>query len=459
MGYFALDIGSSFIKYALLDIESGRIRAKGRAAIPSSASYRETRHEIRAETIWDAVERLADKMLQNEKGLEGILLSTQMQGVILLNRDSEAVTPYVSWQDNRCMEWHDGKTWLQEMEDMGCGKLMEHSGVRLRAGLGMCNLFVMLREMQGNAEGLHFSTLGSYIIRKMTGRHICHITNGAATGLVDIVKRQWNWPLIKKIGADGLCFPELALEMECCGYYEKDGQKIPVYPDMGDHQTCMLGSMVRPGQEVNINIGTAGLLGIVTKAYRQGKGEVRPYFENQYINTARGLCGGRDLECLAFFIKDSVEAVTGAKVQMKDIWDVMGRIPEADGDSSLEVVPEFHEGGRIAGITQSNFRLYSLLNAFYKQMARQYHSALMTVLPAESHVSRIVYSGGAAIRNPGLMACIAQEIGCGWQKAIMEDESLLGLLRMALLISGKCGTLEEALILTENIEMEGEIPG
>ncbi len=459
MGYFALDIGSSFIKYAVLDIENRQIRGKGKTAMPSPVSGRATRYEIRAEEIWNIVEMLTEQILRKEKVLDGILLCTQMQGVVILDENAEAVTSYISWQDNRCLECHDGKTWLQEMEDMGCDRLMEHSGVRLRAGLGMCNLYVTLREIQGGAEGRWFCTLGSYIIRKMTGNHICHITNGAATGLADIVERQWNHPLIEKIGAGRLRFPELALEMECCGYYESEGNRIPVYPDIGDHQACVLGSMVRPEQDVNINIGTAGLLGIVTDAYWQGEGEVRPYFGNQYLNTVRGLCGGRDLKCIAGFIKDSVEAVTGQKVRPKEIWDVIGRIPEREGSDALEIEPEFYQGGRIAGITHGNFTLNSLLDAVYRQMGRQYHRALMSVLPTGNRVSRIVYSGGAATSNQGLMMRIAEETGCRWQRALMEDESLLGLYRMALLISGRCKTMEETSALAQNIEIVKEISG
>ena len=41
----------------------------------------------------------------------------------------------------------------------------------------------------------------------------------------------------------------------------------------------------------------------------------------------------------------------------------------------------------------------------------------------------------------------------------MEDESLLGLYRMALLISGRCKTLEETSALAQNIEIVKEISG
>lgn len=449
MKYLALDIGSSFIKYAILDMEYNCIRGKGKQPFPLSNVEKETRNEISAEILWRIVESRLENVLKQEGKLDGILLCTQMHGFVLTDEDGNAITPYVSWQDTRCTEYCDrekGERWIEVLEQLGCGRLMENAGVGLKPNLSMCNLYVLMNETELPAKKICFCTLGSYLIMKLTGNNVCHITNGAPTGLVDIVDGMWNQPLIEQIGADRLSFPKLATSMEICGACRRYGGEILVYPDLGDHQACVLGSLIRPGRDVNISMGTAGLLSMVTDNYDWKAGEVRPFFEGMYLNTLRGLCGGRDLETLVKFFADTVKAVTG-KADLNRIWSVVSTPiaqPTDIGDCcQLDIQPGFHDGGSIKSITQSNFTFFNLLDAVYQRIALEYQEGLSKILTGGQQIEHIIYSGGAVRKNRRLMCCIADEVGCSWQEAPLEDEALLGLYRMALLISGRCESLED----------------
>ena len=259
MKYLALDIGSSFIKYAVLRLKEKTVGEIRRLPMPEPDVQSETRYEISAELIWKMVEEIVLTAAENTEDLTGIVMCTQMHGFILANDAREAVTPYISWQDKRCQERKGEQSWFERLYCLECSAGMKNAGVDLKPNLSMSNLYVLLQEGILPEGGIHFCTLGSYLIWRMTGNNVCHITNGAPTGFADIVRGCWNRELIEKLGCGCLRFPRLELELRPCGYYRVGERKLAVFPDFGDHQTCMLGSRVQEPGEVNMNIQMAGM--------------------------------------------------------------------------------------------------------------------------------------------------------------------------------------------------------
>lgn len=445
MKYLALDVGSSYIKYTVLDIDNRRIGVIHRCCAPEPKIRSATRYEISPEDIWDLVERVIIQSVFQEDDLAGIVFSTQMHGFILADENKVPLTPYISWQDSRCLEMHEGVDWLSRLAGLGCAEEMEEAGVGLKPNISMCNLYTVMQENDFSGKQVHFCTLGSYLIWKLTGHNICHITNGAPTGLINIVNGDWNRRLIEKLGYENIVFPGVEKELRPCGICHIEGRAITVFPDLGDHQVCVLGSHVRQDDEINISIGTAGLLSIISKDYQWRSGEVRPYFDGMYLNTQRGLFGGRDLEVLVNFFGDVIRRVTGADDYQLDIWKAISRVAEKDddGSSQLEIESNFYKNGSISKITNANFTFVDLMDAIYRKVASEYHTALMEIMPAGKRYRGIVFSGGAVRKTHWLKKAIAEELGCQWREVQMEDEAIQGLFRVALVCSGACQTLDD----------------
>ena len=446
MKYLALDIGSSYIKHALLDADHGRIEAAGRIPGPPPVVKSGTRFEIDPEAIWNIVEKILLEHVFRESDISGILFSTQMHGFLLADKDGSAITNYISWQDRRCMERAGDGTWMECLEKIGLQELMESSGVWLRPPVSLCNLYRLTRER--DFSGMHFCTLGSWLILRLTGRNACHITKGAPTGLVDVVREEWNGALIRAVGLDGMVFPDLITGLESCGVWKTGNRKISVFPDFGDHQVCVLGTGADRESEVCVNIGTAGLVSMITGEYHRHPGDTRPFFEGKYLNTIRGLFGGRDLEVLVDFLADAVEWMAGSRCTREDAWKRVCALPEKRPDqntgnsapTTLRITPTFAENGIIRGITRENFHCRNLLEAVYTAAAEEYEKALFEMHTGE--VKGIVFSGGAARKNLRLKTAIAEQLKAPWRET-ESDEVFRGLCRIAMVCSGRCKSLKE----------------
>lgn len=194
------------------------------------------------------------------------------------------------------------------------------SGVPLKGNLALCAL--LSRRMSGDALPVRarFCTLGGYVIGRLTGEHVCHMTNAAPTGLVDVQNKRWNQPLLLRAGLDGWQYPRLIHDLSPVGEW----RDALVYADLGDQQVCAAGAGLKPEQTLHISLGTAGLIGILTPQWESGPYENRPYvLPGVYLRTVSGLPGGRHMEGLATLLQEATRSLTGCHVSRQAVWDLL----------------------------------------------------------------------------------------------------------------------------------------
>lgn len=444
MRVLAIDLGSSYIKSACLNLETQQIEDPQREPVRGRiARESELLHEVVAAVLWHAVQRIVEARLTAHPDMEGIVFSTQMHGFILadLQWGEDA---YVSWQDARCLRPMPGRSesYLAHLQGMLTPERMRATGVYVKPALGMCNLYAMLSE-RGFAvsPGATLYTLGSYCIEKLTGNNVCHVTNAAALGLVDIARHCWHTGLIDQLGFSALRFPTLTHTLEACGYLTWQGRRIPVYPDIGDTQCAVLGSGADE-QELIVNMGTAGQVMRIQPHMDIGNAdpsyyEVRPFFENRYCHVISRMPGGRNLDVLVDFFREIGQRMFGLALDREAVWERMAGVSEPTGEPRLAVDIGFYElpqrmaGGAITGIDRANLTVDHLLSAAYRNIGEIYRDYGRALQPSGAAATRLRFSGGAIRNNVALQASIQRVCGLPGEPSPIQDEVFAGLLRIA----------------------------
>ncbi|WP_127588263.1 sedoheptulokinase [Paenibacillus koleovorans] len=461
MLFIGLDIGSSYFKSAVLDLQAARLldvrKDKAPLKLPTAE---EGRYEIDAEAMAALASAHIGKLLNRYRGaIAGIVLSTQMHGFVLTDDSGMPVTAYISWQDRRCLErLADGEeNSLEALEQLLGPHAPARSGLRLKPGLALGNLYSWLqqnREAAACRRAAEFHTLGSFLIRRLTGAHATHLTNAAATGMVDVVDRVWNARTIDEASCGNLRFPALVGETEQAGVYRSRYGNIPVYPDIGDHQASVLGCCGNGGNDIIVTLGTAGLLSRESASWSEGedKYECRPYFEGGYLNTVSRLPGGRNFDVLIEFVQSVARDVWGRTPGKDRIWRESARLAEAaarDPIAPLRVELGFYPGqlgvdrGQIGTIDAHNLRLGPLFLGAFDNMADVYRTMLGRLCGSFGEAHRVIFAGGLAWRNPLLRQRMSVGLGLPGDLPPLADESLVGLFRLALVCGGQFRTLAE----------------
>ena len=444
MVYIAIDIGSTYIKSSLLDPQTGVIMDRNRAAVSQKiAQESPKRFEVEMSAIMASVREILRGYTDAREDIAGILLSTQQHGFVYSD-PAQPQDKYVSWQDARCLEAIDeaGNTVLGMLQERISVEEMRPTGVYLKPALGMCNLYALIRERGGVTPGAKLYTLGSYIIEQLTGNNVCHITNAAPIGLADIYNGRWYWELIEKLGFDKIEFPTLATGLDICGYYHAGNQRIAVYPDTGDVQTCIHGGGTKEG-DIAVNMATAGQVCMVHKASGIGRGdpryyEIRPHFDGLYCHTISRMPSGRNMDVLVEFIAEVGERVFGQRLSAAEIWQRLGDCGSSADTQGLAVDTSFYEmpeqlaNGAVTHIERANLTLSNLFGAAYADIGRVYaHYIHMMEEAVGQKAQRMVFCGGAVRNNTIIRLALERAVGLQGVLSVSGDEVHEGLMKLA----------------------------
>lgn len=261
-----IDLGSTNIKYRLSEGEN--VSSHGSVPFPSPCLEDGIRFEVPLGKILDAVGKIL-----TENAADELFLSVQMHGFILADRESRALTEYISWRDKR------GKDYCFQ------AVIPKDSGESAKPNLP----FLSLRSIrEKNAElyekAAHFFTLGSYLSFFLTGKNVAHITDVAASGFYNVRERSLqDSPYHVRV-------PEASYRVLPIGNY----RGACVFTPCGDQQCAVLGAGAREDEYV-LNLGTAAQLCCPAKGYVEGDFESRPYFGGNTLCTVTGLIGGGEM--------------------------------------------------------------------------------------------------------------------------------------------------------------------
>ena len=279
----AYDIGTTGVKTCLFDV-SNEIKMVGSASCGYGLyTFPNGGAEQHADEWWDGMCRSTREMLASASidpsEIKGISFCSQMQGLVLVDREGVPVRHPMSYMDQRASK--------QIEEGLGRGfKIAGMNAVRLLKSLRATGavsasvkdpmwkyLWVKEEEPDAFARACKWLDVKEYLICRCTGRMIMTEDSAFSTFLMETRngKRSWNEGLCRMFGVDMNHLPEIIKTTDQVGPLRAEqaaqlglAEGTPVYGGGGDAALIGIGAgCVRTG-DTHIYCGTSGWVATIT---------------------------------------------------------------------------------------------------------------------------------------------------------------------------------------------------
>jgi glycerol kinase len=368
-----------------------------------------------ANEIWDATLRVGSEAIAaaGARGaeLDAIGITNQRETVV-------AWDPVTGEPVHRALVWQDRRTAgrCDALKDAGHEQLVrERTGLVIDPYFSATKIEWLLENVEA-ARGAAFGTIDSWLVFKLTGRHVTDYSNASRTMLFDIRRLRWDPELCELLRVDPAALPEPVPSSHDYGRTEAFGGQVPVAGVAGDQQAALFGqACTHPGMAKNTyGTGSFVLLNTGTAAPDPGEGLL--------TTVAWGLGTETDyaLEAAVF--------VTGAAVQW--LRDGLGIIDSAAATEGLAASIEGNEGvyfvpaltglgsphwdpyarGTIVGLTRGTGRAH-LARAALEAIAYQTVDAVRAQEAAAGASLKLLKADGGGVANRWLMQFQADVLG------------------------------------------------
>lgn len=434
MKCLGLDIGSSSLKGAVLDVERGEVTHISCRPFPEAISGLPRQwFEVEPAAIENSARDLINGLLESAPDAERLYCSGQMGGLILVDQESRPLSNYLSWRDQRSLAAeYDGRPLLAEVRERLGEELFESLGRELQPG-STTTLLYWLNKYGKLPAGSVPVSVGDYVIgalcRSSPRMHVTH-----AIGMLDLKMLDWHRAAFAALGLEHVALPQLERDVVPAGSFDHRGQAIDCYGAYGDQQCALAGAGLRTG-ELSINVSTGSQVSRRTKRLGRGNFQSRAYFFGDRLQTITHLPAGRSLNVLVDLV---TEVATAAGSPIADPWQVInkltGETAPRSGDDGLATDLTFFSGplgseGGIRNITTENLSVGALFDAAFYSMAENYDRCASWLDPERSW-KEVVLSGALARSGTRLRHYLAQRFAVAMRES-RDEETLLGLLELA----------------------------
>src|SRR6201999_2944608 len=143
--------------------------------------------------------------------------------------------------------------------------------VRERSGLPLATYFAgpKLRWLLDHIPGLQeraergevlFGTMDSWLVWRLTGRHLTDVTNASRTMLMGLHTLDWDDELLAALGVPRQMLPEIRPSAETYGEARGQLAGVPVAAALGDQQAALFGQTCFAAGEAKCTYGTGSFL-------------------------------------------------------------------------------------------------------------------------------------------------------------------------------------------------------
>ncbi|GAB4400752.1 MAG: glycerol kinase GlpK [Anaerolineales bacterium] len=164
--------------------------------------------------------------------------------------------------------------WQDTRTDAICNKLAKQGGqnrFRRKTGLPLATYFSgpKIRWILDNVKGakekaqkgrLLFGNMDTWLIWKLTGKHVTDVTNASRTMLMNLKSLEWDTEILKVMGIPRAMLPEIRSSSEVYGRIGSQNavmlHGVPVAGDLGDQQAALFGQTCFKAGEAKNTYGT-----------------------------------------------------------------------------------------------------------------------------------------------------------------------------------------------------------
>lgn len=447
MTYLAIDLGTSFIKGAVLDLDTGQHAHVRRQPFPAALPDRPTYfYEVDPAAIVAATSALVEELLPHAPHCRGVVLCTQMHGLVLATPTGAARSSAITWQDQRVLtpDPHNNGTYFDQLKALISADEVTELGRELQISRPLCYLYWMAQMGNLPDEQVAPLAIADFVIANLSGTILSvEPTNAGAYGAFNLATGDWHWPILTRLGLDHLQWPTVQPFGTKVADITIAGQTLPWYAPVGDHQCAVVGALLEV-DELSLNISTGSQVSLLTARWTPGNYQTRPFFTGRFLNTVTGIPAGRALNHLVALIVEWGQAQGVAA----DPWDYIAEVTAAVAEGDLDVNLAFFDSvggssGHIANIREDNLTIGHLFYGAFANMATNYEQSAQRIAP-DRPWQRLVYSGGLAQKIPTLRRLINARFGVPDRLAPSTEDTMLGLLALGLVADGRAATVAEA---------------
>ena len=393
-----------------------------------------------ANEIWDVTRAVAKDAL-DAAGTDG----GRLTGIGITNQRETVVAwePVSGEPLHRALVWQDRRTAARcdELREQGKEPLFrERTGLVLDPYFSGTKIEWLIKE-GGVNPGAAFGTIDSWLVFKLTGRHVTDYSNASRTLLFDINELSWDPELCELLGVESDSLPDPLPSAHVYGETTVFGGKVPVAGIAGDQQAALYGQACH---EAGLGKNTYGTGSFVLE---NAGPEAPPVAEGLLTTVAWGVNGRVDyaLEAAIF--------ITGAAVQwLRDALGIIESAAETEelarslsSNDGVYLVPAFtglgsphwdpYARGTIVGLTRGTGRAH-LARAALEAMAYQTVDAVQAMERASGVKLEELKADGGAVHNAWLMRFQADMLGVPVVVPEISETTALGAAYLAGVATG-----------------------
>jgi sugar (pentulose or hexulose) kinase len=454
MRYLGIDIGSSFIKGAVLDADAPCLSHIERADAPPRVSGLDPIfREIEPESVVQGARQVLERLHRHAPDAAGVLMCSQLHGMVLCDDQGRAQTRFITWQDQRAlMPLPDtGTCCFDEIESRITREERQQLGNERVPGVPLNYLFWFARTRALPAMRVTPTALPYYVAAQLCGTSlVSDITHAYGHGALNIHTREWHHAVIEKLGLGDVRWPHIVPQGAVIGEWRHEGSSLPVFAPVGDYHCSQVGALLEPG-ELSVNISTGSAVIQIAEGAETGDFQTRPWFDGRYLKTITHIPAGRALNALVRLL---TELATAQGIRLNDPWDyIHAESARADG-GGLRVDPAFYPSnmgsrGAVLHLREENMTIGHLFHAMFAGMAQNYATCADRIAPRRDW-SRVVFSGGVALKNALLRQLVCERLGQQHRLAPSDEDTLFGLLVLSLAFTGRTASVRDAIALVRD---------
>ena len=447
MSIIGIDLGTSFIKGAVLDLESRQIKYSHRLPFPAQVSSSNPLFcEFEPASIVRAVQDVLGDLMKCEPRCTGMVMCTQMHGMVLMTGKKEIRSNFMTWRDQRATMPHPSGagTYFDVMSRRITPAQLRELGNELRPGVP--NSFLFWHAEQGKLEpGLIPVSIPDFVLcRLCDAPPSVEATNGMAYGLLNLVTSDWHHDVICELGLGKLCWPLLRKDGEIAGHLRSGSNTIPCYTPVGDYQCALLGALIGP-DEMSLNISTGSQISRLTPSLQLGDYQTRPFFGGQFLNAFTHIPAGWALDILLKLLRELAES---EHVTLQDPWGHIAKEAARIAGTDLQVDLNFFSNpfgdrGAISNMREDNMKVGHVFWAAFNHMAENYYDCALRIWPDRSW-KNLVFSGGLATKLDVMRQIIKEKFRTDYRLAPSAEDTLLGLMALGLVFTGMVPSIQNA---------------